>query len=241
MHGEVPGWIKKGRTVLYKKRRVIVTDYYFTCPCAIGDKDHHESDDLLMLKLKGVGNVPDFKVERDPSNKPPHKIRKQKDPYPPFKKGEVVLLKDPTNVNIWEERGTRAVVKNCYVTCPCVEGDIFHSPGLQTQIVELEGIGEVRSEDVIGYEAYLERKRGERRMSAVFAAAARSVEADFYIPTGNLYPDSKRKRSKKRKKATAQPFDAIKLANRIAEVETRDIERIYDQFRKRKNKRKNKR
>ena len=199
MHGEVPGWIKKGRTVLYKKRRVIVTDYYFTCPCAIGDKFHHESDDLLMLKLKGVGDVPGFKVERDPSNKPPHKVKKQKDPYPPFKKGEAVLLKDPTNVNLWEERGTRAVVKNCYITCPCVNGDIFHNPGEEVRIVELEGIGEVPFEDTISYKEHLEEKKRKHRMSAIFAEAARRVEADFYIPTGRLYPDSKHKRSNKKR------------------------------------------
>ncbi|MEK7508428.1 MAG: hypothetical protein AAB568_01065 [Patescibacteria group bacterium] len=258
MCGEVPGWIKKGRTVLYKKQRVIVTDYYFTCPCAIGHKDHHESDDLLMLKLKGVGEVPAFKVERDPKNKPPHKVRKQKDPHPSFKKGEVVFHRDNTNLNIWKERGTRAVVKNCYITCPCVEGDIFHSPGLQTRIVELEGVGEVPYENVISYKEYLEKKRSERRMSAIFGEAARRVADDFYIPTGRLHLTPRRKRSKKKgekmshkglicRKMTKKEIrrlsnavsNAIKLA--LAAIKIRETREASERHRKRKNKRENKR
>lgn len=245
MHGEVPGWIKKGRTVLYKRRRVVVTDYYFTCPCAIGEEWHPEGDDLLMLKLKGIiGRVPAFKVERDPGNKPPHKVKKSLDPWPPFKKGATVFHVDRTNLNDWKARVKRAVVKNCYVTCPCVNGDVFHNPGEAVRIIELEGIGEVRSEDVISYKEYLERRRGERRMNAVFAAAAERVAADFYIPTGYLYPP-KRKRSKKkgrRIKFKEHKSEAIEEARRRAVAEfSIPLRDISTSFPKRKRSKRRKR
>jgi len=63
MSGHVPDYISKGAKVLYKGKEVIVKDWYFTCPCAIGIKQHHPNDDVLMLELKDIGDVPEKNVK----------------------------------------------------------------------------------------------------------------------------------------------------------------------------------
>ncbi len=63
MHGYVPKHIKKGGKVIYQEKEVIVKSWYFTCPCAIGNTNHHPSDDLLMLRIKDIGDVPEKDVK----------------------------------------------------------------------------------------------------------------------------------------------------------------------------------
>lgn len=58
MHGVIPPYIKKGGEVIYQGKKVVVNSWYFTCPCAIGITNHHPSDDLLMLRIKDIGDVP---------------------------------------------------------------------------------------------------------------------------------------------------------------------------------------
>lgn len=53
MSGQKPDFIEKGKKVLYENTERIVEDYHFSCPCAIGQTNHHPSDDLLMVKFKG--------------------------------------------------------------------------------------------------------------------------------------------------------------------------------------------
>jgi hypothetical protein len=63
MSGHVPDYISKGVMVLYKGKEVTVIDWYFTCPYVIGIKQHHPNDDVLMLKLKDIGDVPEKNVK----------------------------------------------------------------------------------------------------------------------------------------------------------------------------------
>ena len=58
MSGKVPDFIKKGENVSYEGQPVKVIDYHFTCPCAIGQTNHHPSEDLLMVELEGIGPTP---------------------------------------------------------------------------------------------------------------------------------------------------------------------------------------
>jgi|GEM_PF-4287322 len=58
MSGLVPDFIKKEKNVLYEGKLVKVLDWHFTCPCAIGNTNHHPTDDLLMVHLEGVGYKP---------------------------------------------------------------------------------------------------------------------------------------------------------------------------------------
>jgi hypothetical protein len=58
MSGFIPSFIEKGKEVLYEEMPRKVIDYYFSCPCAIGDTHHHPSEDLLMVNLEDIGEKP---------------------------------------------------------------------------------------------------------------------------------------------------------------------------------------
>ena len=58
MSGQVPDFVKKGKLVQYKLGVTKIKGYHFSCPCAVGDRNHHPDDDLLMVELLGVGVVP---------------------------------------------------------------------------------------------------------------------------------------------------------------------------------------
>jgi hypothetical protein len=55
--------LKKGDRVLYEGKEYHVFDVVITCPCAMGDTQHHPSIDLVLVDLGGGLKVPRYKVK----------------------------------------------------------------------------------------------------------------------------------------------------------------------------------